>query len=81
MNRKEQKIYEIVHHPDFTRSRTLTSILKSIEVGISLEDEKRLFIIVHEVFKYGKPRGKAYIQHAFKKDMKFLKREFKGIRT
>jgi hypothetical protein len=79
MTIKEQKIKEITSHPDFNRSRTLTSLLKAIEVGISLEEEDRLFLIVQEAFKYGKPKRQSYIKHAFKKDMKFLRREFKGI--
>jgi hypothetical protein len=79
MNKKEQKIKEIVSHPDFNRSRTLTSLLKAVEVGISLREEDRLFLIVQEAFKYGKPKGCAYIKHNFKRDLKFLKKEFKGI--
>lgn len=80
MTLKEKKIYQIISHPDFTGSRTITSLLKAIEVGIPLGDERRLFLIVQESFKYGEKKGPAYIRHAFKKDMKFLKREFKGIK-
>lgn len=80
MTKKEEKIYQIISHPDFNRSRTMTSLLKSIEVGVSLENEERLFIIVQEAFKSGKPKRKSYIKHAFKKDLKFLRREFEGIK-
>ena len=79
MTRKEEKIHQIVSHPDFTRSRTLTSLLKAIEVGIGLDEEDRLFLIVQEAFKYGPRKGQAYIKHTFKKNMKFLRKEFEGI--
>ena len=79
MNKKEQKIKEIVSHPDFNRSRTLTSLLKAVEVGISLKEENRLFLIVQEAFKYGKPKGQSYVKHTFERDLKFLKKEFEGI--
>ena len=79
MTVKEHKIREIVSHPDFTGSRTLTSLLKAIEVGISLEEEDRLFLIVQEAFRNGPKKGQAYIRHTFKREMKFLKKEFKGI--
>ena len=80
MNKKEQKIHEITHNSDFTRSRTLTSLLKAIDVGVSLKEESRLFVIVQEAFKYGKKKNPSYIRHVFKKDLKFLKKEFKGIK-
>lgn len=79
MTRKEKKIHEITHHPDFTKSRTLTSLLKAIEVGIGLDEEDRLFLIVQEAFKYGPRKRQSYIKHAFKQNIKFLKKEFKGI--
>ena len=78
-SKKEKKILQIISHPDFTGSRTITSLLKAIEVGVKLEEEERLFLIVQEAFKCGKRKGQSYIRHAFKKDIKFLKREFKGI--
>lgn len=79
MTIKEQKIKEIVSRPNFTRSRTLTSLLKAVEIGISLEEEDRLFLIVQEAFRNGPKKGQAYIRHTFKREMKFLKREFKEI--
>ena len=81
MTRKEEKIHQIVSHPDFTRSRTLTSLLKAIDVGVGLHEEDRLFLIVQEAFKYGPRKGQAYIKHAFKKDIAWLKEEFKDIKT
>ena len=80
MTSKERKIHQMVSHPDFTGSRTMTSLLKAIEVGVTLEEEERLFLIVQESFKYGKHKGQSYMRHAFKKDLRFLKREFKGIK-
>lgn len=80
MTTKTQKIKEIVSHPDFNNSRTLTSLLKAIEIGVNLEEEDRLFLIVQEAFKSGPRKGQAYIRHAFKKDIKFLKKEFKNIK-
>ena len=79
MTVKEQKIREIISHPNFNGSRTLTSLLKAVEVGISLEEEERLFLIVKEAFKHGKPKSLSYIKHTFERDIKFLKKEFKGI--
>lgn len=79
MTRKEEKIHEIVHSPAFTGSRTLTSLLKAIDVGVSLKDTDRLFLIVQEAFKYGPKKSPSYIRHAFKQDLKFLRKEFKEI--
>ena len=80
MTPKEKKILQIISHSDFTGSRTMTSLLKAIEVGVKLEDEERLFLIVQEAFKCGKRRGQSYIRHAFKKDLRFLRKEFEGIK-
>lgn len=80
MTKKDKKIYQIVADPDIVKTMSLSSLLKAVENGISLNEEKRLFLIVREVLRY-ENKKELYIEHVFKQDLKFLKKNFKGIRT
>jgi len=77
MNTKK-KIEEIKSHRDY-KSRTTKGILTAIEIGIPLDEEAKLFEFVLKAYKTGKHRQPAKIRNQFKKEIRFLKKEFEGF--
>ncbi len=78
----DAKMAQIMRHPDYTNSRAISSILSALDKGVSLDDEERLFLIADSVWTATRDwiyKGPSYRRHKFKRDLAFIRREFKDI--
>lgn len=72
-----QKIQTIKEHKDFNNDRCINVIFDLMKDGISIDEVDRLFLAVVESYKIGKHRSPSYIRQIFKKEMKFVNKEFR----